>query len=76
MYKMTLEYLVMKARKEAVKNYKGHIKKDSELPWVHRIIDILGLKGAREIISSLIHLLSTAYLPNTALILQRKEKTR
>lgn len=69
-----MEYLARQARREAIKNHKGHVKKDSELPWMYRIINVLGLEGAREIILSLIHLLSTAYLPNTALILQRKKR--
>lgn len=47
MHKMSLDYLVMKARKKAIKNYKCYVKNDPELPWVHRIIDILRQKWQR-----------------------------
>ena len=42
------KYLVMQGRNEAMKNYKGHVKKDSELPTLSMESDILGLEGARE----------------------------
>ena len=38
----------MQGRNEAMKNYKGHVKKDSELPTLSMESDILGLEGARE----------------------------
>ena len=43
MYKMSLDYLVMKA----IKITSIYVKNDSELPWVHRIIDILRQKGQK-----------------------------
>ena len=47
MYNMSLDYLVMKTRKKAIKNYKHYVKNDPKLPWVHRIIDILRQKEQR-----------------------------
>ena len=44
---MSLDYLFMKARKKAIKNYKHYVKNDPKLPWVHRIIDILRQKEQR-----------------------------